>query len=301
MAEGLRYCANCGTPLVIQDGKIVCPNCGTEYAIDWGREDVARAKIETEQARNQAQLERDRVISQTREQIHVQQSYNSKRRERQRSGQNIENRLIRVGIIVASIFMIIFMFRACVLVVSLNSGSISNALFGEDISSRQSEVEKTVKIEEELLLEDEDLLKNVYAAQVYLVKNLTAREIIPEGKDTKYIFTGNFEFEEGYLIYMDTGRTELFEIFSLEYASEDGSDSVIVYVPVYTGMNGVSDGNNIKISCRFEAHQYKGSHNSQGYTDKDMIIDKYTAKWDSITEVVRFDIPADIRSAALED
>ena len=66
-----NFCRNCGTPLAMIDGKYRCPNCGTEYAVDWGQEDVARAEKETEQERNQAQLDRDLTLSQTRAQIIV--------------------------------------------------------------------------------------------------------------------------------------------------------------------------------------------------------------------------------------
>ena len=301
MTEERRSCGNCGTPLIVQDGKIICPNCGTEYAIDWGRDDVARAEVETAQARNQAQFDRDRVISQTREQITQQQNYDSRRRERQRESQGTVVWLIRTGVLIASLFAVFFLFRACTFLVARNYGTISEALLGEDASksSKQTAVTEPVKIDEDLLLDNEEFLMTVYESQVYAVKYLTDREIIPDGSDTKYIFTGNFEYEEGYIVYTINGRTELFDIFALEYAPEEGGDILTVYIPVYVAMTGVREDG--KIICDFESHQYKGTLGKKGFHDKDIILDAYSSAWDEVTETVTFDIPENIRTEVMEN
>ena len=294
MAEERKFCGNCGTPLVVQDGKIMCPNCGTEYAVDWGQEDVARAQAETAQARTQAQQERDRVISRTREEITKQQTYDTQRRERQRSKQGAVNWLIRIGIILALFYMSMFMFRACGLLLSRNSGSISKTLFGEDAGTQQTSETLPVKIDEDLLHENKDFLKAIYESQVYVIDNLTSREIIPEGSDMKLVYTGNFEYVESHLVYTNNGRTELFSFFAMEYAPEDGGDSVTMYIPVYVAMTGVRyDG---KIRSDLEGHQYKGSLGQNGFEDKDVILKVYSEAWDNVDEIVPFEMPESIRA-----
>ena len=301
MAEEKKICGNCGTPLIIQDGKIICPNCGTEYAIDWGRDDVARAEVETAQARNQALLERDRAITQTREQIAQQQNYDNRRRERERSRQGTVAWLIRTGVIAASLFTIFYLFRACTFLVARNYGSITEAVFGEDASKGNGQTAQTepVKIDEKMLLGNGEFLKAVYESQIYAVTYLTDREIIPDGTDTKYIYTGNYEYEEGYIVYTSNGRTELFDIFALEYASEEGSESLKVYIPIYVAMTGVREDG--QFECDFEAHQYKGTLGKKGFQDKGIILDAYVSAWDVVTETVAFDIPEDIRTEVMEN
>lgn len=301
MAEERKICGNCGTPLIIQDGKIICPNCGTEYAVDWDRDDVARAEAETEQERNQAQLEREQIISQTREGISRQQSYNSRRRESQRAHQGIENRIIRIGVIVASFFVLLNLFRACTFIVGRNYGSITEAVFGEAATTETTRAANEItnqKIDEKVLLGDEDFLKTAYASQVYVVKYLTDREIIPDGTDTKLIFTGNFEYEEGFLIYSENSRTELLSIFAAEYAPENGGENVTVYIPVLLGMDGIREDGDI--SCHFESRWYKGTRGQQGFRDKELILDAMRETWETMSETVPFDIPESIRSQVTE-
>ena len=340
MAQERHFCGNCGTPLVVQDGKIVCPNCGTEYAVDWGHEDVARAEAETAQERTQAQLDRERVISETREQITRQQTYNSRRRERARTEQGIENWLIKTGILVGSLIMLMYMGRACSFLISKNYGSLSNALFGEEATKETqapNDITQT-KIDGELLLNNEDFLRTAYESQVYVINNLTPREIIPDGTDTKLVYTGNFEYEQGYIVYTDSGRTELFEIFALEYVPEssvenagvngsdadveNGSENASENTGDTGGENDGSGSTNVdsaapvtiyipvylgmngvrvdgKIACYFEAHQYKGTLGQKGFSDKDTIIEIYTDSWENITETVPFDIPENIRSEVM--
>ncbi|MBO4474849.1 MAG: hypothetical protein J5750_08095 [Clostridiales bacterium] len=296
MAAENRFCINCGTPLVIQDGKYRCPNCGTEYAVDWGREDVARAEVETAQARNQAQLDRDLTISQKRAQIAQQQQYNAQQRKKQREMQGIENFLIKAGIAVASFILIAFSYRACTMLVAKNSGSISNAILGEDADKKNGQAEETkiTKIDEKALLNDETFLKEAYAAEVYAIRYLTDREIVQEGTDAKYTFTGQFECEEGYLLSISDGRSELFQIFSLEYSSEENSETLTVYVPVYLAMSGVrADG---KVACDNDAKLYKGADGLHGFIDKSIILDKYLESWETVEDTVSFEIPEKIRS-----
>lgn len=296
MAEERRFCGNCGTPLVVQDGKIICPNCGTEYAIDWGQEDVARAEVETAQARNQAQLDRDRVISQTREQISQQQQYDSQKRARERASRSKENRLIRFGIVIASFVMVFYLFRACGLVISLNYGSVSNMLSSD--KAEQTEAVQTVKVDEKIILDDEDFLTAAYASHVYAIKYMIAREILPEGSDTKLVFTGNYEYEESYLYCMNNGRYELFSVFALEYAPEEGGDNVTIYIPVYFGLDDVlHDG---KISSDFKVRQYKGSVGQNGFRDKGEIPDAVAYSWDDINDTISFEMPDNIRSQVSE-
>ena len=301
MAEERKICGNCGTPLIIQDGKIKCPNCGTEYAVDWDRDDVARAEAETEQERNQAQLEREQIISQTREGISRQQSYNSRRRESERAHQGFENRIIRIVVVVISLFMLLNLFRSCAFAVSKNYGSITEAVFGEAATTETTRAANEItnqKIDEKVLLSDEDFLKTAYASQVYVVKYLTDREIIPDGTDTKLIFTGNFEYEEGFLIYSENSRTELLSIFAAEYAPENGGESVTIYIPVLLGMNGIREDGDI--SCYFESRWYKGTRGQQGFRDKELILDAMRETWETMSETVSFDIPESIRSQVTE-
>ena len=61
-----NFCQNCGSALVMQDGKLVCPTCGSMFAMNWDKDDVARAQEATQQERAQAWMDRMTQTSQAR-------------------------------------------------------------------------------------------------------------------------------------------------------------------------------------------------------------------------------------------
>jgi len=69
MANEIRTCPNCNSPLTIQNGSWFCPICGSTFATDWQAEDVERAREETRVQRAQAQAQRYQAVNQTRQSI----------------------------------------------------------------------------------------------------------------------------------------------------------------------------------------------------------------------------------------
>lgn len=289
MAEANRFCNNCGTPLVTRDGKIVCPNCGTEYAVDWGKEDVERARIETEQERARAQFDRERTISQTREQISRQQEYDSQKREIRREQLGVEKRMVWIVSLICMFFVIVIGLRACLFAATFNVKNLESLE-----STEQTEGDILIQIDEQMLLENEEFLKMEYASLIYALTYNVDREIVPDGTDTKLIYTGNYEYAGGYLVYPVNGRSELLQIFAMEYAPENGGEPVTIYIPIFVAMTGTRADGTIRSSN--DPLWYRGSQGQKGFRDRDLIIDAYVKTRENVDGVVPFEVPEKIRS-----
>lgn len=291
MAAENKFCTNCGTPLVIQDGKYKCPNCGTEYAVDWGQEDVARAEKETEQERNQAQLDRDLALSQTRAQIARQEQYNQQQRQMRRAIMPFEKMLLRMGILMGGLLLIFLIIRVGSFLLLRNSGNLGILKTKDKTQTTESNQIVSGRIDKTKIQKDEDFLENAYAAEEYAVKYLVKQEAKRRDPERLLAYNKEYEYIESYLVYRD-GRTELMSVFLLTFVSEDESETLKLFVPIEILIRGVdADGNVYSDYDPSVYYGYLGLYG--GFENKDDLISEYLSYGDSV-ESTPFVFPEDV-------
>ena len=219
MANEIRTCPNCNSPLTIQNGSWFCPICGSTFATDWQAEDVERAREETRVQREQAQFQRYQAVTQVRQSIQQAKAAN----EARRSSQARMMRIAKPFLIIFAVWIILSVGRFILFgAVGFSMKSTRNHGGSNNNSNAATATEQKQFFPVEELENDPSLLKDVIASGYYYAKNETAQEIDLSG------------------IARRAGTPELIELYSIRPTNEYGTFIMMVWKNLYQNESGTT-------------------------------------------------------------
>ncbi|MBO7452248.1 MAG: hypothetical protein J6U54_18120 [Clostridiales bacterium] len=220
-----RMCPNCGSELILRDGKYTCPMCGTDFAFDWGKEDVDQAAMLTAEERKAARFERNAKLNEAKEQINIMEGV----RKQQRVQRSASSAMKRFGIIVAVVFGCYFVFSVIFrLVVSQGVSTLAK----KDLDNVQF-----AEVNKETVEADEYLLENAISSGYYYVKYEIFRETWSLGLDSMVTKADDGKFIEAYYYEGDMGKS-LCLFYEVTYKNDSGESTPIYYPIVINSLQG---------------------------------------------------------------
>ena len=286
MAMENRFCPNCGTQVVMQNGKIVCPNCGTEFAIDWGKEDVARAADATAAERAQANMQRHQAIDATRAAIAERERANQRSREMSKAFRPLINMAIAVGVTLAVLYVGGLLFKVGIRMFAKSSSS--KDLFGEN-DTFASTVETATP---EKITADEEYLENAVAAGVYFLNYEIPNEVLFEQEEKTGHKTGNYDIDSFYYVHTKD-EAKLCIVYAVEFQIEDSDETVTTFVPVMSDVLNMYNGT--EVLSRYDTRYIFGKEKKEyGYLDHDLMVED-SILWGEGTKAEEMAVPDSAR------
>ncbi|MBO4649615.1 MAG: hypothetical protein J5653_00285 [Clostridiales bacterium] len=282
MANEIRKCPNCNSPLTLQNGTWFCQICGSSFATDWQADDVERARQETAYQRAQADAQRRQAVYQAQQSIQQAKNANAARR----TGQVALMKFAKPFLIIFFVGIILFIGRIILFGAVGFTVKNTNVLNGNDDSSNTAQEQKQVMFPVNDLVKDPSCLDEVIASGYYYADKETAQEI---------------DFD---VIAKKTGSPELIELYSIQPKGDYGTFVMMVWKNLYQTDDGTtvelyvtmkiylksmnSDGTVVSdYSPYIIGHSYSASDG--GYTDLDLLhqetINDAKNSGDKVTEL----------------
>lgn len=220
MANDIRTCPNCNSPLNFQNGYWSCPICGSTFATDWQADDVERAREATRYQRAAAHTQRAQTVYQTRQAIQQAKQAN----DAKRSSQAALMRFAKPFIIMAFVGIILFIGRI-VIFGAIGFTAMNTNMFGtNDKNSKNQQTASSTKVVLPVneLAKDPMLLKDVIASGRYYAEMETAQEIDVSG------------------IAKKAGKPALTAIYSLQSKGDYGTFIMTVWKNIYRAEDGTT-------------------------------------------------------------
>ena len=259
-----NFCQNCGSQLVMQDGKMICPTCGSVFAINWDKDDVARAQEATREERAQAWIEHMQKTSEARAQYQQQAKANEARRQQQ----DLLKPLKRLGIFFLGFIIVYYTFHFVMLAVGRNVRKGLLSAMPTTTAATTVDVKDIVGIDTDKVVSDEDFMINAVESGRYLIKN--EKKLFKNKAGEMAKISGEPEFVESYVLSTNT-YAEIHLIFKCTCTFEDDADPVIVYFDA--AHDDISLNDQGKVACRYSARfKHEKGANMYGYEDKDKLV-----------------------------
>lgn len=258
-----NFCQNCGSALVMQDGKLVCPTCGSVFAMNWDKDDVARAQEATKQERAQAWVDRMQQTSQARAAFQQQAQINDARRKQKQAMTPLLKMGMALGIMFIMYIFSSFAFRmiACNVSRSLKSATKTSA-------TAATKVEDIRGIDTVKVVEDEEFLKNAVASGRYTIR--TENKEYTAAKDKRGTLSGQPEFIDAYVL-SSKDSSEIHMIFKAEYEFADSGETMDVYMDTYLANIRLDE--NGKVLSNYSAYLKSGDNCIDlGYADMETLV-----------------------------
>ena len=265
MANDIRTCPNCNSPLTLQNGTWFCQICGSSFATDWQADDVERARQETAYQRAQADAQRRQALYQTQQSIQQTKDANAARR----AGQAALMRLAKPFLIMFFIGIILFIGRIILFGAVGFTIHNTNVLNNDDsANSYTTQEQQQVMFPVDDLVKDPSCLDEVIASGYYYADKETAQEIQFDVKATK---TGSPELIELYSITpkADYG-TYIMTVWKNLYQTDDGTTIELYVTMKFYLKNMNSDGTVVSDYDPYPIGTPYSSSNG-GYTDLDLL------------------------------
>lgn len=218
MANEIRKCPNCNSPLTLQNGTWFCQICGSSFATDWQADDVERARQETAYQRAQADAQRRQAVCQTQQSIQQAKNANAARR----TGQVALMKFAKPFLIIFFIGIILFIGRIILFGAVGFTVKNTNVLNGNDDSSNTAQEQRQVMFPVNDLVNDPSCLDEVIASGYYYADKETAQEI---------------DFD---VIAKKTGCPELIELYSIQPKGDYGTFVMMVWKNLYQTDDGTT-------------------------------------------------------------
>lgn len=282
-----NFCQNCGSALVMQDGKLVCPTCGSMFAMNWDKDDVARAQEATQQERAQAWMDRMTQTSQARAAFQQQAQINEARRQHKQA----MTPLLKIGVAMGVIFVLyIFQAVAFRLVACNMNRTLKSAAKKTTTTTVATGVEDIRGINTKKVVADEEFLKNAVASGRYTIR--TEKKEYTAGKDKRGTLSGQPEFVDAYILSTND-YSQMHMIFKAEYEFADSGENMTVYMDTY--LSHIELNENDKVTSNYSAYLTCGDNSIDfGYADEEALVadvievekDKKITKLDLLSSVV---------------
>ena len=282
-----NFCQNCGSALVMQDGKLVCPTCGSMFAMNWDKDDVARAQEATKQERAQAWVDRMQQTSQARAAFQQQAQINEARRQNAQAMAPLK----KMGLMLLIVFGIYVFSSFALRAVACNvSRSLKNSTKKTATTTVAAKVEDIRGIDTTKVIEDEEFLKNAVASGRYTIR--TENKEYTAAKDKRGTLSGQPEFVDAYVLSSNES-SEIHLIFKAEYDFADSGETMTVYMDTYLANIRLDE--NGKVLSNYSAYLKCGENSIDlAYTDEEALYadvieiekDKKITKLDLLSSMV---------------
>lgn len=216
MANEIRKCPNCNSPLTLQNGTWFCQICGSSFATDWQADDVERARQETAYQRAQADAQRRQAVYQTQQSIQQAKNANAARR----TGQVALMKFAKPFLIIFFIGIILFIGR--IILFGIVGVTVNNAKILDSNDNSTKTMSDQIQVNVNDLVKDPSVLSEVIASGYYYADKETAQEVEFDGISKK------------------TGTPELIELYSIQPRGDYGAYIMMVWKNLYQTDDGTT-------------------------------------------------------------